>query len=87
MTVLVVVVNFGAKFPGKALKSVADGYTAYKLAQQPFALHDMHFDVTQVIGLTNDDTVSTEYRWLKQIIERLNRTFKFSYKVTNRLWF
>ena len=74
------------EFPGKALKFVADGYTAYKLAQQQFALHDMHFDVTQVIGLTNDDEVSTEYRWLKQIIERLNRTFKFSYKVTNRLW-
>lgn len=32
---------------------------------------------------TNDDPVSKEYRWLKQIIERLNRTFKFSYKVTN----
>ena len=75
------------KFPGKALKFVADGYTAYKLAQQQFALHGMHFDVTQVIGLTNEDEVSTEYRWLKQIIERLNRTFKFSYKVTNRLWF
>lgn len=71
------------QFPGKALKFVADGYTAYKLAQQQFAMHDMHFDVTQVIGLTNDDEVSTEYRWLKQIIERLNRTFKFSYKVTN----
>ena len=34
------------KFPGKALKFVADGYTAYKLAQQQFALHGMHFDVT-----------------------------------------
>lgn len=71
------------KFPGKALKFVADGYTAYKLAQQQFALHGMHFDVTQVIGLTNEDVVSTEYRWLKQIIERLNRTFKSSYKITN----
>lgn len=71
------------KFPGKALKFIADGYTAYKLAQQQFALHGMHFDVTQVIGLTNEDDVSTEYRWLKQIIERLNRTFKSSYKITN----
>lgn len=52
-------------FPGKALKFIADGYTAYKLDQQQFAMHDMHFDVTQVIGLTNDDPVSTEYRWLK----------------------
>ena len=42
-----------------------------------------HFDVTQVIGLTNDDPVSTEYRWVKQIIERFNRTFKFAYKPTN----
>lgn len=71
------------EFPGKALKFVADGYTAYLLAQQQFALKGLHFDVTQVIGLTNDDPVSSEYRWLKQIIERLNRTFKFSYKVTN----
>ena len=31
----------------------------------------------------NDDPISTEYRWFKQVIERLNRTFKFSYKVTN----
>ena len=43
----------------------------------------MDFDVTQVTGLTNDDEVSKEYRWLKQNIERLNRTFKFSYRVTN----
>lgn len=47
----------------------------------------MDFDVTQVVGLTNEDPVSKEYRWLKQVVERLNRTFKFSYKVTNRLWF
>jgi len=71
------------KFPGKSLKFIADGYTAYKLAQQQFNLNGYDFDVIQVIGLTNDDPVSTEYRWIKQTIERLNRTFKFSYKVTN----
>lgn len=71
------------KFPGKALKFISDGYTAYKLAQQQFSLQDMDFNLIQVIGLTNDDPTSTEYRWLKQIIERLNRTFKFSYQVTN----
>ena len=70
-------------FPGKSLKFVADGYNSYKLAEQQFKLHNMEFNVTQVIGLTNEDSVSTEYRWLKQIIERLNRTFKFSYKPTN----
>ena len=71
------------KFPGKALKFVADGFPAYLLARQQFALKGKEFDVTQVIGLSNDDPVSSEYRWLKQIIERLNRTFKFSYKITN----
>ena len=40
------------------------------------------FDVTQVIGLSNDDTVSKEFRWVKQVVERLNRTFKSSYRVT-----
>lgn len=71
------------EFPGKALKFVSDGYSAYNLAQQQFSLNNMDFNLTQVIGLTNDDPVSAEYRWLKQIIERLNRTFKFSYQVTN----
>lgn len=71
------------EFPGKALRFVADGYTAYSLAQQQFSLNNIDFTLTQVIGLTNDDPVSTEFRWLKQIIERLNRTFKFSYQVTN----
>ena len=40
------------------------------------------FDITQVIGLTNDDAVTTEFRWVKEVVERLNRTFKFSYRVT-----
>lgn len=71
------------EFPGNALKFISDGYTAYKLAQQQFSLQGMDFNLIQVIGLTNDDPTSTEYRWIKQIIERLNRTFKFSYQVTN----
>lgn len=71
------------EFPGKALKFVADGYSAYPLASQQFAIQeDKYFDITQVIGLTNDDPVSKEFRSLKQKIERLNRTFKASYRVT-----
>ena len=70
-------------FPGKALKFIADGYSAYPLASQQCNLQKgWDFDVTQVIGLTNDDAVSTEYRWVKQVVERLNRTFKSSYRVT-----
>jgi hypothetical protein len=43
----------------------------------------MKFEITQVIGLTNDDAVSTEFRPYKQLIERLNRTYKASYRHTN----
>ena len=72
-----------AKFPNKALKFIADGYSAYPLAKQQFESEENKvFDLTQVIGLTNDDPVSTEYRWVKQVVERLNRTFKASYRVT-----
>ena len=71
------------EFPNKALKFIADGYSAYPLASQQCKLvNGWDFDVTQVIGLTNDDAVSTEFRWVKQIVERLNRTFKSSYRVT-----
>ena len=71
------------EFPGKALKFIADGYSAYPLAAQLFKL-EKNWDVfiTQVIGLTNDDEVSKEFRPFKQLIERLNRTFKESYRIT-----
>ena len=62
---------------------IADGYSAYPLAAQQFELHDDKvFDITPVIGLTNNDAVSKEFRPFKQIVERLNRTFKASYRVS-----
>jgi len=64
------------------LNLITDGNPIYLLAQQFFAQYGINFDITQVIGLTNDDPVSEEYRPLKQIIERLNRTFKGNYKPT-----
>jgi len=70
-------------FPNKLLTFVADGYSVYQLAAQQFFLkNNWNFNVTQVIGLTNDDAVSKEFRPFKQKIERLNRTFKFSYRHT-----
>jgi len=66
----------------KSLNLITDGNPIYLLAQQYFAQHGINFDVTQVIGLSNDDPVSKEFRPLKQIIERLNRTFKSNYKAT-----
>lgn len=75
----------GIKKINKNFRFISDGYSGYPLAAQQFALQEdnpLHFDVTQVIGLTNDDVVSKEFRPFKQIIERLNRTFKSSYRLT-----
>ncbi len=67
----------------KGFKFIADGYSAYPLAAQQFALKEkdpLAFDITQVIGLTNDDAVSKQFRPYKQMVERLNRTFKVTYR-------
>ena len=47
------------------LTIVVDGNPIYLLAQQFFAQHGISFDIKQVIGLTNEDPVSAEYRPLK----------------------
>ena len=70
----------------KNFKFIADGYSAYPLAAQQFFLKfgdKFKFDITRVIGLTNDDAVSKEFRPFKQMIERLNRPYKASYRPTN----
>jgi len=64
-------------------KFIADGYSAYPLAAQQFVLKEdnpLNFDITKVIGLTNDDAVSKEFRPFKQMVERLNRSFKATYR-------
>lgn len=70
----------------KKFKFIADGYSAYPLAAMEFTRKfkdTFKFDITQVIGLTNDDAISAEFRPFKQLIERLNRTYKASYRPTN----
>ena len=67
-------------------KFIADGYSAYPLAAMEFVKNfgkTFTFHITQVIGLTNNDAVSKEHRPFKQMIERLNRTYKASYRHTN----
>ena len=70
----------------KNFKFIADAYSAYPLAAQQF-FHEygdrFRFDITQVVGLTNVDAVSKAFRPYKQIVERLNRTYKASYRKTN----
>ena len=70
----------------KNFRFIADGYSAYVLAAQQFLReygNDFKFNITQVIGLINEDEVSKEFRPYKQMIERLNRTYKTSYRPTN----
>ena len=70
----------------KNFKFIADGYSAYPLAAMEFARklkENFSFNITQVIGLTNDDAISKKYRPYKQMIERFNRTYKASYRPTN----
>ena len=76
----------GIKKLPENFKFIADGYSAYPLAAMELVKNfgkDFTFNITQVIGLTNEDAVSTEHRPFKQMIERLNRTYKASYRSTN----
>ena len=75
----------GMKKLPDTFRFIADGYSAYPLAALQFAKEpgdDFKFNITQVIGLTNNDAVSKEFRPYKQMIERLNRTFKSTYRVS-----
>lgn len=76
--------HFRNKLP-EGFRFIADGYSAYPLAAMQFEQQlgdDWKFDITQVIGLKNDDEVSAGFRPFKQMVERLNRTYKASYRST-----
>jgi len=64
----------------ESLKVISDGNPIYNVAVQYWTEHSMPFKLYQVIGLTNQDDISKEYRSQKQIIERLNRTLKYYYR-------
>ena len=65
--------------PGKQFEYVADGLPSYDSAIMVYN-KDLKKDKIirhKVVGLENLDAESKEYRRFKQIIERLNRTYKF----------
>lgn len=64
------------------LQFVVDANPIYQVAQIYFAQHDINFEIKQVVGLTNKDPITREYRFLKQTIERLNRSFKTNYRAS-----
>ncbi len=70
-----------ADVPALPIEFVADGNPAYDLAVHILNAQadgrPMPLQRRTVIGLTNDDDESERFRPLKQLIERLNRTYKF----------
>ena len=64
----------------ESLKVISDGNPIYNVAVQYWSQQGMPFSLYQVIGLTNQDDISKQYRSQKQIIERHNRTLKYYYR-------
>lgn len=64
----------------ESLRVISDGNPIYNVAVQYWSQHNMPFQLFQVIGLTNQDDTSKQYRSEKQIIERFNRTLKYYYR-------
>lgn len=64
--------------PKQKLFIITDGNPAYKHAVDFLNKSlDNPLKLRNVIGLQNLDTISTKFRPFKQLIERLNRTYKF----------
>lgn len=71
---------------GQELLFVSDGNPSYQTAINYFNMNASkieNYSLKKVIGLQNLDEESTEFRHLKQIIERFNRTFKFHIKAVS----
>ncbi len=64
----------------ESLKVISDGNPIYNVAVKYWCQNGLPFELYQVIGLTNLDDISKEYRSEKQIIERFNRTLKYYYR-------
>ncbi len=62
---------------------ITDGNPIYNAAQVFLSLHDINFNLQQVIGVSNKDEISKKFRPYKQTEERLNRTYKMNYNGTN----
>lgn len=56
----------------ESLKVISDGNPIYNVAVQYWCQNGLPFQLFQVIGLTNLDETSKQYRSQKQIIERFN---------------
>ncbi len=55
---------------------VSDGNPSYQAAVTFLKTEGVKVDLKQVIGLKNKDEISALYRYLKNLVERVNRTYK-----------
>lgn len=71
-----------AKAKNAVLTLVSDGNPAYQLVSYLFNKTKKFARIEHkvVVGLQNEDDVAREFRPLKQLIERLNRTYKYHIK-------
>ncbi|MGC9385194.1 MAG: integrase core domain-containing protein [Kosmotogaceae bacterium] len=60
----------------EALSLIVDGNPSYQAAATFLKKEGINIDLKKVIGLENKDNVSALFRYLKNIIERVNRTYK-----------
>ena len=69
------------QIPERPIDFIADGNPSYDAAILEYQKHidpkERPISRKKVIGLQNNDEQSTEFRALKQLVERLNRTYKF----------
>lgn len=70
--------KFHNGLPGD-LNFVTDANPIYNAAQIFFMMNGFNWDLHQVVGVKNKDSISREYRPIKQTEERLNKTFKENY--------
>jgi len=55
---------------------VADGNPSYQAAVTFLKTENVEINLKQVIGLENKDSISATYRYMKNLVERVNRTYK-----------
>lgn len=60
----------------ETLSLIVDGNPSYQAAATFLKTQGINIDLKKVIGLENKDNVSTLFRYLKNTIERVNRTYK-----------
>ncbi len=68
--------KFTPNHEDEPLTMIVDGNPSYQAATVFLEKEGVQIDLKKVIGLKNNDDISATYRYLKNLIERVNRTYK-----------